>query len=459
MFIDNQKPAIRTGDFVLHCTRVKVWQKIQTGIQLSGHGTIKINLNGCLYLEFICTKSENLPNVLFNQKIPEDTLLEEQKLFLEVESLDGDIFISSGFSITINMNTSRASSCMYIFLSDISSASELENYSDKPNYLHFEFSEYFDIPTNKMNSESSTLGSSSSSWNETVIKSDDVSISMVKKDGYVSVNATGEFDTNRVLECLLFYIGFSGGVMPQPYITIRRNGAENTTTIHSIDNSYKHKRSSNPMVSSVAEKEYKESHYQLFKSILDLRATTPKVYESIYSQWNQVWHAFQSENAITSLTLSVAIEGLLNDIFIPAIKKNVKDEELEEDIKQIKALVSDLDISPKHKDRLLGSVSYWKNISAAKALEFLLNEGIITIDEKKLWTKMRNECAHPKVRDDSLASQQLDRDRVLSCLNLFHNLIFNVLKYSGPRFYFRIGSKSNTFDMIEHKEVLSSSLY
>lgn len=455
MFIDNQKPAIRTGDFVLHCARVKIWQEIQTGIQLFGHGTIKINPTGCLYLEFICTETENLPNVLFNQKIPEDALLEEQKLFLEVESLDGDIFVSSGFSITVNMNTRRAPSCMYIFLSEISSTSEPENYSDKPNYLHFEFSEHFDIPANKMNSESSTLGSMSSSWNETVIESDDISISMVKNDSYVTVNAIGEFDTNIVLECLQFYIGFSGGAMLQPYITIRRTGAEKTTTIHSINNSYKHKRSSNPMVSSVVEKDYQESHYQLFKSMLDLRATKPKVYESIYSQWNQVWHSFQSKNAITSLTLSVAIEGLLNDIFIPAIKKNVKDEELEKDIKHIKTLVSELEISSQHKERLISSVSYWKNVTAAKALEYLVGEGVITTDEKKLWTKLRNECAHPKVRDASLASQQVDRDRVLSCLNLFHNLIFNVLKYSGPRFYFRVGNKSNTFDMIEHKEVLS----
>ena len=60
MNIEKVSPLIRSSELVIHCINVKIWQEKPSGIQLSGHGAIKINPTGCLYLEFICLENENL---------------------------------------------------------------------------------------------------------------------------------------------------------------------------------------------------------------------------------------------------------------------------------------------------------------------------------------------------------------------------------------------------------------
>ena len=53
---------IRTGELILHCVEVEIFQKVDNGLKMLGHGTIKINSVGTIYLEFICTHSENVPH-------------------------------------------------------------------------------------------------------------------------------------------------------------------------------------------------------------------------------------------------------------------------------------------------------------------------------------------------------------------------------------------------------------
>lgn len=64
--------------------------------------------------------------------------------------------------------------------------------------------------------------------------------------------------------------------------------------------------------------------------MLSINNAKPLYFDSSYSQWMRVWHAFNSANNITILTLGVAIEGLLNDIFIPALKRIAADDEFEQ---------------------------------------------------------------------------------------------------------------------------------
>ncbi|AMC35334.1 hypothetical protein [Janthinobacterium sp. B9-8] len=447
--INDLKKLVRTGDLVLHCTKVKIWQEL--GLRLSGYGTIKIDSMGQLKLEFICIEKENIPRILFYLNVPEDGLIQEQQLYLEVETLDGSCYESRGFSIRLDFGMENSPVVIEVLLSSISCTTVLNIENETQNHLYFEFSEYFDIPANKSNKEESTLGSISVSRNQSVIDCDSFSINLIKMKGYVTAVVSGCFDVKNVLECLKFYIGFSCGSMPQPYYVCERTGVEIVTKICSINNSYRNKISSNPMVSNVGgDYNNKEYHYQLFKNILNVRSENRKVYDSIYSQWYQVWYSFQSINSIAALTLSVAIEGLLLDIFIPIIETKNRDEDLDADVKKIKEIISDLEIDIEYKVTLHNSISYLKKQTAAKALNYLIDREIITKDEKKLWSDLRNACAHPKIKDDSPAVELVERERVLSCLNLFHNLVFNALSYTGPRNYFRVKNISRDCDFVTH---------
>lgn len=176
-------------------------------------------------------------------------------------------------------------------------------------------------------------------------------------------------------------------------------------------------------------------------------------FNSIYGQWIQVWHGFQTKNSIAELVLSVAIEGILNDNYIPVFKRNRIDPLLVSDIDRIKSIIKDIDISENHKQRLIGSVSYWKNITVSKALDILTDEGVIGENDKKIWSELRNEAAHPQVKNIDILQQQIKRDKMLQCLNLFHKLVLNVVEYTRPVYIFSM-DKDTPVELIRYKDVL-----
>ncbi|TKB54295.1 hypothetical protein [Ferrimonas aestuarii] len=457
MTIGKETEQLRTGELVLHCVQVEVFQIIDDGLKMSGHGTIKINNVGTIYMEFICTTSENVPHALFGERLPKDSLNEEHKLYLRAQTISGDVYVSDGFSIQINMNSSYPPVHHYIFLSSINCCSTAEPLQSKEgNYLYFEFAEHFNIPANKSNSVVSSLGEKSHSWNQTVLEMDGYSISMIKKLDYTEVRVTGCFDPEELLQCLKFYIGFSSASMPQFVYILKRMGEDKQEIISSIVNNQKHQRSSSPMVEYVADKKYRDAvyHYKLLDNIISLREKNPRQFESMYSQWERVWHSFQSKNSIMILTLSVAIEGLLNDIYIPAIKVKRNNLELEAEVNKVKQQIKMLELTDDQRSRILGSVSYWKNITASKALDYLIEQGVITSSDKKLWQELRNESAHPKVREDNLVQERLEREKVSSCLNLFHKIVLNTLAFSGPIWILQAGEEPVCTEL-NHTEILN----
>ena len=140
---------IRTGELVLHCVEVEVFQAADNGLKMLGHGTIKINSVGTIYLEFICTHSENVPHAIFNEKLPKDPLNHEEKLYLRIKTLNGNEYKSDGFSIKINLNSSSPAH-YYVILSSIYSLCNTELPKPKEDsYIYFEFADYFNIPSNK----------------------------------------------------------------------------------------------------------------------------------------------------------------------------------------------------------------------------------------------------------------------------------------------------------------------
>lgn len=458
MTIGKKIEQLRTGDLVLHCVQVEVFQKMDNGLKMLGHGTIKVNDVGTIYMEFICTSSANVPRgCSFGAMLPKDQLNDEHKLYLRAKTIDGSVYESDGFSIEINMNSSYPPVHHNIFLSSINSNSIVGSHEPaEDNYLYFEFAEDFKIPANKSNSIVSSLGSETYSWDQTVLEMDGYLISMVKKPCHTQVTVTGCFDLKKLLVCLKFYIGFSSASMPQFVYVLKRSGDHKQEIISSIDNNQKHQLSSTPMVAHIADEKYKDStyHYKLLENIISLYEKDPKQFESVYSQWERVWYSFQSKYSIMILTLSVAIEGLLNDIYIPIIKVKKYNSELDAEIKKVKQQVKTLELTDAQRDRILSSVSYWKNITAAKALDYLIEQGVITSPDKKLWQKLRNESAHPKVREENLAKEMLEREKVTSCLNLFHKLVLNTLTFSGPVGVLQAGKEPKCEELI-HTEILN----
>ncbi|WP_438862743.1 hypothetical protein [Neptunicella sp.] len=431
----SKEELLRKGDLVIHCVDVEIFQTESDGLRLKGHGSIKVNKVGTLYLEFISVEADKVPRAFFAERIPKDSLDEKEILHLKAKSINGDMYESQGFSIEVNFNTNNQPTLLYVFLSSLTCRSQTKDYEPFDNqYLYFEFSERFDIPANKSNSETSTLGNESHTWNQTLINVENFNVSMVKHKTYTEVRVEGQFDIAEVKTCLLFYIGFTSASMPQLVLTVERDGKSKTEIISSVRNSQKLQSSTSPIASNVSttKGDRQQYHYNLFSNILALYRSQRGRFDSIYSQWERVWYAFQSQNSILMLTLSVGIEGLLNDIYIPRIKKKNDNSALKAQIRKINKEIKKLELTKGQKERLCNSVGYWGNVTALNALDHLIEHNVITKEDKDRWKELRNESAHPRVKVDSLSCEIEEREKVLSCLNTFHKLILNTLSYSGP---------------------------
>lgn len=449
---------ILNSKFELHCLSVKIWQDLPEGVELSGYGVIKQNKYGTLYLEFICTKNKYTMKGDLVTKFPRDRLDPSQKLLGEFVSLNGTKFTSEGFSIEVNAFNRESPHILHTQLPFITFLEDRLSDS-RENYLYYEFAESLHIPANVSNSRtSSSTKSESHCWNETLIELDNFKIRINDEKSYRMVRVDGKFEPDDLYDCINFYIAFSGGVLPQPYVMIKHIDDKIISTIKSINNQNTHKRSSNPIPEKIIIKgdtkaEYKHS-YEFFRKTYEIHQRKRKYFNSIYSQWIQVWHGFQSKHSIAELVLSVAIEGILNDIYIPVFKKKRTNPLLISDIDKIKLAIKGMELSENHKQRLMGSVSYWKNITVSKALDILITEGVIGENDKKTWSDLRNEAAHPQVKNIDVLQQQTKRDEILQCLNLFHKLILNVVEYSGP-VYICSMSKDTPAELIQYKDVLA----
>ena len=263
----------------------------------------------------------------------------------------------------------------------------------------------------------------------------------------------GDFERNEIYDCLLFYIGFSSGSLLQPYLVSHRIGKDSTTAINSIYNLRKNQYSPIPLPPSVGSQQYRDSkyHYQLFTNIFQTYSTKPNYFKSINSQWSRVWHSFQSTEDIMTLTLSTSIEGLLNDIFIPELKSQDDNEERQLEIKEIKKSLSTLEIKNEDIVIIMNSLAHSIKLTASKALNEFVEKKVISRDEKKQWTKLRNASAHPKISHKSASDALAEDSMIRSCINIFHLIIFNALNYSGPIYDL---SSSNEVRVITHTDLL-----
>ncbi|RYL27748.1 hypothetical protein [Acinetobacter piscicola] len=429
---------IRDYSFEVKCHEVKIFQ--EQGIELLGYGVIKINPHGTFYLEFICLEKKQITDESWSVTYPIDALDSSQKLYLKATSIKGITFESDGFSINLHALQLDQISEHYILLKEVHVS---KPYTGKNIGLYIEANQQFHIPKNIINKTTSTLGNDSSSRNEALIElpNENLSIRIINLDeGHSFIKVEGDIDKDLILDSLTLYLGFCSGALLQPYCTVHITNEVRITTLYSVTKNHLHQRfiSAIPNHFSDSQRMQWEYHFNFLRSCIKLHSENPSHFLSLYAQWSRVWLSFQSVQEITNLTLVTAIEGLLNDVFIPLFKELRVDQILEQDIANIKKIIKSLDIDSLYKQRLQNSISYLKEITATKALKFLSDDGILKNEEVKAWKKLRNDVAHPKVKEVDITETYLENENFLHCINLFNSLILQALSYSGPRTYYSV---------------------
>lgn len=431
--------AVRDGSLTIHCISVVIEQKREGGIRLAGHGIIKINSVGTLYLEFVCLETHNVPVGTWGSHFPDDPFAADEKLFLSAVTVTNDKLTANEFSLKIGI-FDRTPFITHAFFSSITFTEETKQISEFPNFIYFEVKEKVAIPKNKVNTEKSSLGSESYKTNQTVLKWGDIDLSVVHHDDHVSITAKGKFDADCLLESLNFYIGFTAGSMPQSYIVSKRSGSMKELSVRSVLNSNRTKLipaviCDRTIIDGVLPD---ASHFLLLRLIVKLKLERPKYFESIYAQWKRVWYGYHASREIRNLTLGVAVEGMLNDIYIPKFQE-VVDSEFESKKNEIIEKLEKIEIDQSYIDVITKSVSGWGNMHAGAALKILKKRGIVSGDEIKAHSKIRNSSAHPKSVEETVPRLIREHKHVGMCFNLLYGLMLNVLNYEGAQFSYGAG--------------------
>ncbi|NMX57127.1 hypothetical protein [Pseudomonas sp. WS 5146] len=438
MLLDKSFAIARSGEIIIQCIEARIYQKNDSGLRMDGHGVIRINSVGSLYMEFVCLKSENIPFHFGGSDFPKDLFDPKQELFFECVSLDGEKIEANGFSLSIKEFDTHRPFRFLVFFSEIYKHAHFNHPNQQNSYLYFEINEPSRVPKNKGNTTTSTLGTESWSLNQTVLKGEEFGLSIVDHKGYVEVYANGDFDVDSLFLALTFYIGFTSGTSPQAYAMTKRSGTVLTHYIRSIRNSVKHQTIPHPIPENViidGALDFR-NNYELFFNIWYVLNNHHVYFESIYAQWKRVFAAFNTESALSNLTISTSVEGVLIDIFMPKLAEEARDEAYEKEKLDIIEKLKGLDIAPAKLNTIIKHVAGWGNLYAAKALGMLVEKNLISTAEKKAWEKLRHSAAHPKFTPSTTERQIKEHHRVASCINLFNKLVLNVYSYSGPQFEF-----------------------
>lgn len=306
MITDKIRESIRDYSFEAHCPKIRIYQK--NGIVLKGYGIIKINEYGVFYIEFICLEKNNIPKFNWSIRLPDDHFDESQKIYLEAVSIDGIEFQSEDFRVELHALSIHSSSIHHILLEKITITEPTKNAKD---YFYIEFNQTLNIPRNKNNSVVSTLGSESFAWNESIIEFDQekIKIRIVDDHGAKGFIAIEECtNPELMLDCITFYLGFSSGLLLQPYYSKNISCNQEVSTFYSTNKLYLQKSYVSAIASNLSNPEFRdgEYHFNILRKSIRLYKENPKNFLSIYAQWRTVWVSFKSEQDITYLALTTA---------------------------------------------------------------------------------------------------------------------------------------------------------
>lgn len=426
--------SVRKNDLLIDFVSITIWQPCTNGLQLSGHGLIKIDFSGALLCDFICTDATGLKIEAFGESYQFDNEDDSKNLKLVAVDIHGNTWEAENFALHLRMMSAATPFKCDFLLSEIVHHSKQTIPVQQHNYLWFESLESSHIPKNKVNTIKDTLAGESFNRNQTKLNLGNFEVSIIDQGDYTTVYANGNFYVDSLFEALKFYIGFTSGSMPSAYVLTTRVGDDTKHHIRSINKKINKTKIPKPIndLLMLSLDEWNDSHhFKLLPNILTIQKKSPRFFNSTVSQWKRVWQGFNATQSITALTLTVSIEGLLIDLFIPELEAERADANFENQKKEIIKILGKTEINSIHLETIITHVMRWGNIHANAALKILAEKGLITKGEVKAWVDLRNSSAHPKLSEMTAKREAKERARLMRCLTLYYKLNLNIYGYTG----------------------------
>ena len=160
-----------------------------------------------------------------------------------------------------------------------------------------------------------------------------------------------------------------------------------------------------------------------------MKYTSEKRLHPISRLMNTILASSDSFIEAYALTLSVAVESLVNSEYKFLKKKDIQSLKSIEEIENFCQFINEYDCTRSFTKRISSLVSSLKQLRTIDYLYFLESKNVIEKELIKDWKKLRNRYTHFKI-DDKLDYQALF-DKCSSVTVLFYKLVFQLIKYSG----------------------------
>lgn len=410
----------------IDCIDICLTQKTDKNpLMYKGPGTIHQDEHGILQLKSYSKTNElskELSHIL-KYNPPGKFIADDNYFTLKAVDMYGNEWLAD--NILISTSGSIPNSCLVIKskLREIESIKQINTRSNtENNYLLIIVPGKCDIPCN----EKEDLLTSGSRLNKAVFSANEIDLEFKKLDNclIIEANANPENLEKNTYIKLIEALSIITGLIVRPVVIRNTQKDRDTVKIISVDNSFTNKKFPLPIKHSTP------ADLESFTCFLEKYLINIDVpFSELFGFWHKINRAWQGGIENTSLSLGVAIEGIVKTYFI---KLGMPDGEIIQQAEEAKQILKNMDLGQRIKDRLLGSIDgLLNNTSPKSALYKMAQDGLLNKSMPSAWDKLRNKSAHPDKTNQDLSAVQKDIDRFYTCIALFYMLLFIIIKYEG----------------------------
>ena len=415
-----------SNSFKIDCIDIRLTQKKDKDpIIYRGPGTIYQDEHGILQLKLYSKLSDIHKEIShqFKHHILGKIIVRDKFFTLEATDMFGNEWFANDIWISFNVSSTAKNLVIKSKLDEIENIELNKARSNtKKDYLFIIVPGQYKIPCNK----AEDLPNGGWRLNRAVFSANEIDFEFRKYDDYLAIYAnakTGNLDKDVYLELIEALSIFTGYIV-RPIVIKNTQKDKYILKIKSVDNSFTNKKLLPPF------KPFTKTEFKSFTCFLEKYIENIKApFSDLFGFWHKINRAWQASIENSSLSIGVAIEGVVKSYFNELGRA---DEEILQQAKEAKKLIEDSDMGERIKGRLYGSISLLKNTSTKSALRQM-------VEEKKWlkktminkWEKLRNKSVHPDKMNQDLIAIQKYIDQIDTCLTLFYRLIFIIIEYEG----------------------------
>lgn len=414
-----------SSKFEIDCIDIDLTQQIKENpIIYDGSGTIYQDENGVLNLKLLAkgTNIEKKLSHMFKNYPPGKIIGNEDYFFLRATDMSGNEWSAENMWLPSNVSFPAAGQVIKAKLREIKNTTEADiRIRPGKTCLFIVAPGAYEIPCNKKED----LENGGWRLNKSLFSFNQIDFEFKKLDSYLTIkastetNALPERSEIRILEALSIICG----QIVRPMIIDLTHGGIRTLTIKSVDDTFSNKKLSYPLKHSLP------PDLETFASFLEKYLySIEDPYSELFGFWYKINRAWQGGITNASLSLTVAIEGIVKAYFE---KYGLPDREILYQIREAKQLIKHSELGEKIKQRLLSSIGGLKSTSPKGALYQMSDMGLFPKSFVDEWESLRNKSVHPHQTDQDDKAIQVNINKNYTCLALFYCLLFKVIGYEG----------------------------